>query len=254
MALWEIGCTHGLVNRKTHTKMRTKTLLIAVAALAAAVTSSHAQTVYSQNVVGYVNIGLNPGGYELASPALDADGTGTNGTISTVIGTNVVKGTTVLVFNGSGYDSLEFAPITKGGANVWEENGVATPSYPLNVGEGFWISDPTDTNLTEVGTVMSGTVTNAYFPPAATYGLLASPIPYGGDITTNLNYVANKGDTILTYNGTGYTSFQYAPITKGGANVWEVNGVAQDPQISPGQGFWLLPAAANTWVETYTNN
>ncbi len=36
--------------------MRTKTLLIAAAALAAAVTSSQAQsTVYSQNIVGYVN-------------------------------------------------------------------------------------------------------------------------------------------------------------------------------------------------------
>lgn len=227
---------------------------MSAAALAVGVISSQAQTtVYSQNVVGYVNSGMTAGQYELMAPALDVDGSGTNGTISTVVGTNVVKGTAVLVFNGTGYDSLTYAPITKGGANVWQFGGVADPNYPLNCGQGFWISDPSDTNLLQTGVVISGTVTNKFVLPAGTYSLLGSQIPYGGDIT-NLGYVANKGDSVLIYNGSGYTSYNYAPLTKGGANVWQSGGVQADPQIQVGQGFWLVPAVANTWVETFTNN
>ena len=41
--------------------MRTKTLLFAAAALAASITASQAQTVYSQNVVGYINITVTNG-------------------------------------------------------------------------------------------------------------------------------------------------------------------------------------------------
>ncbi len=53
--------------------MRTKTLLIAAAALAATVISSEAQ-VYSANVVGYVNVVLQ-GGYNLEANPFD-DGNG----------------------------------------------------------------------------------------------------------------------------------------------------------------------------------
>ena len=77
--------------------MRTKTLLLAGAALAFSLATSQAQ-VYSQNVVGYVNINLTNGVLNIISPALDADGTGTNNTIASVIGTNVPTGTIVYVF------------------------------------------------------------------------------------------------------------------------------------------------------------
>jgi hypothetical protein len=233
--------------------MRTKTILLAMAALAAGLATSQAQTpVYSANIVGYVNLPLTPNQYSLYSPALDVDGTGTNGTITTVIGTNVASGTTVLVFNGTGYDALQFAPLTRNGSPVWQLEGTgADPTYPLNVGEGFWIQDPTDTNLLETGTVMQGTLTNEYVMPGGDYSLLSSQAPLSGGITTALNYQPNSGDTILIYNGTGYNAYQYAPLTRNGSPVWQLEGGGQaEPQISVGQGFWLQPALTTNWTET----
>jgi hypothetical protein len=249
-----IVSSHTVIKTQQHNKkMRTKTILLAMAALAAGLATSQAQTpVYSANIVGYVNLPLTPGQYSLYSPALDADGTGTNGTITTVVGTNVAVGTTVLVFNGTGYDGLLYGPLVRNGSPVWQLNGVADTNYPLNVGEGFWIQDPTDTNLTEAGTVMQGTLTNKYILPGGDYSLLASQVPLSGDITTNLNYIPTTGDTLLIYNGTGYNGYLYGPLVRNGPSVWQLNGVAAEPQISVGQGFWLQPAATTNWVETFT--
>src|SRR5271170_4448050 len=65
-ALWQIGGTHG--NKTHYKKMRTKTLLVAVAALAATIITSEAQ-VYSANVVGYASVVITGGQYNmLANP------------------------------------------------------------------------------------------------------------------------------------------------------------------------------------------
>lgn len=254
LPLCEIDRTHGTNRNNNNQKMRTKTLLIAAAALAAAITSSQAQTVYSANVVGYANLALTPGNFELVAPTFDLDGTGTNGTISTVVGTNVAVETTLLIWNGSGYTTLTFSPLSRGAAPVWNQAGVAVPNFPLNVGEGFFIDDPSDTNLTVSGQVMSGSVANSYVQPAGTYALVSSVVPFGGDITTNLNYIPSTEDTLLVWNGAGYTTYTYSPLGRGQPSVWNVAGVQQDPQISVGQGFFLDPAVNNTWTETFTNN
>ncbi|HUC86042.1 MAG TPA: hypothetical protein VL970_12670, partial [Candidatus Acidoferrales bacterium] len=60
-----------------------KTLLIAAAALAVSVISSRAQ-VYSQNIVGYINVPETAGALSLEAPQLDLDGTGTNNTLSSL--------------------------------------------------------------------------------------------------------------------------------------------------------------------------
>ena len=230
---------------------------MSAAALAVGVISSQAQTtVYSQNVVGYVNLALTPGGYELASPALDLDGTGTNGTISTVVGTNVATGTTVLAWNGTGYDTLTYESGGRGQPVAWQLLGTGTDAtYPLNAGEGFFISDPTDTSLTLTGQVLNNSVTNNYVAAAGVYALVGAKIPYGGDIASNLNYVANSGDTILTWNGSNFNTYVYESGGRGQPVAWQLLGTGQqDPVISVGQGFFLDPAVNNTWVETFTNN
>jgi len=245
--------------------MRTKTLLIAAAtALAAAVTSAQAQTVYSQNIVGYVNLALTPGSDELVAPALDVDGTGTNGTITTVVGTNVAVNTAVLIWNGSGFDTLTYSknPSAPHGATVWwtATGGVNenVPNYPINVGQGFFIDDPTDTNLVETGVVMQGTLVNNL--PAGSDSLVASIVPIGGDLTTNLNYLPTLNDSALIWTGSGYQTYTYSknPSAPHGATVWwtSLAGVNTDldPQITVGQGFFIVPAAANAWTETFTNN
>jgi hypothetical protein len=246
--------------------MRTQTLLIAAAtALAAAITSSQAQTVYSANVVGYVNEALTPGANALITPALDIDGTGTNGTISNVVGTNVASGTAVLSWNGTGFTTLTWSrlpgtPPTS--PKVWWTTVGATPTatngFPLNVGQGFFIDDPSDTNLTLTGNVLSGTRTQNL--PAGVDSLVGSDIPYGGDIT-NLTYVPGSGDAALLWNGAGYSTYTFSRIPgtpPTSPKVWWTTigstPTAQDPVINVGQGFFIDPATANAWSETFTNN
>ena len=235
--------------------MRTKTLLIAAAALAAAVTSSQAQTVYSQNIVGYANLTLSPGNYELVAPTFDLDGTGTNGTITTVVGTNVATGTSILVFNGSGYDALTWGSLGRGQPLGWTLNGAYDPTYPINVGQGFWVNDPSDTNLTVSGTVLQGAaLTNEFVLGAGNYSLLSSQVPISGGVTSVLKYQPSVGDAILLYNGSGYDAYSYGSLGRGQPVEWTLNGASNEPNVSVGQGFWLNPSAANTWVETFTNN
>ena len=131
--------------------MRTKTLLIAAAALAAAVTSSNAQsTVYSQNVVGYVNTVL-PGSGVLSLVANPLNGT-TN-SVSTIL-PSLVGGESVLVWNGGGYYVYVYQGAGVGTGlgfqSDWTDGNAFPPSPPLipgdqtDSGDGFyWAPTPT---------------------------------------------------------------------------------------------------------------
>src|SRR5271154_6934502 len=80
--------------------MRTKTLLLAVAALATGIISSEAQSnVYSQNIVGYVNA-VSPVGGQFALLANPLDN-GTNNITS--LFPTAPNQTQVEIWNGSGF-------------------------------------------------------------------------------------------------------------------------------------------------------
>ena len=89
--------------------MRTKTLLIAAAALAAVVTSSQAQsTVYSQNVVGYVNLSITNNGLLMAANQLDT-GSNTMDNVFPSTDSALKSQQTVLLFwNGAGYTQVTY--------------------------------------------------------------------------------------------------------------------------------------------------
>jgi hypothetical protein len=228
--------------------MRTKTLLIATAAaLAAGIISSQAQ-VYSQNIVGYVNLNVTNGTLAILAPTLDADGTGTNNTISSTFGTNVTVGDVVFVFNGTGYDTLNFAH-PRSQPLGWYLNGTLDNTYPLNPGIGAFYQPAATETITIVGTALTGTnVVNRYVAPANGISLVSSVVPVGGSLTTNLQYSATIGDVIFEYNGTGYDTYNYAH-PRSQPQGWYLNGTLTDPQINVGQGFWLQPAATTTWSQ-----
>ena len=238
-----------------------KTLLIAAAALAAGVISSQAQ-VYSQNVVGYVNLQLTNGVLALVSPALDLDGKGTNNTVSTVFPTPTI-GDTVFVFNGSGYDTLNYAVVGAGRPPVYTTNwflGV-TPSagYKINPGVGvFYLPAANETN-TQVGNVLQGTnILNAYFPAGGNIALVSSQVPIGGGLTSVLGYNPSLGDTVYIYDNGGYDVYNYTSVGSGRPPVYHTNwylGVTPgEPVIGVGQGFWLLPASNTNWSQTLNVN
>jgi hypothetical protein len=205
--------------------MRTKTLLIAAAALAATVISSQAQ-VYS-GVVGYVSVNAPANTLVLAANPLD---NGTND-LNSLLGALPVK-STAQVWNGSG-----FTVSTKSGTG-WSPDPVLPP------GTGFFIKSATAQTNTFVGAIdtqLGGTVTNAL--TANIIVLVGSQIPYGTDLndtnnTLNLNTLPVKS-TAQVWNGASFTV-----STKSGS------GWSPDPTIPVGGGFFIKSASSTNWIQT----
>ena len=221
--------------------MRTKTLLIAVAAIAAGVVSSQAQSnVYSANIVGYANITL-PAGYTLLNAPLSPNTTNN----AEALLPSLTSGDQLLVWNGGGYDVDYF-----NGPGDWY-NGVtfspiAQPVLPP--GRGYFYQNNTGATKTNtfVGTVgLTNTVTLA-----AGYTLVGSTAPIAGSIeSTNFNLKFTSGDQVLIWNGGGYDVNYF-----NGPGDW-YNGVSFSPIAVPslkvGQGFFYQnnTGSATNWVE-----
>ena len=213
--------------------MKTKTLLIAAATLAVGAISSQAQ-VYSQNIVGYVNVPVVTG-YNLIANPLD-DGTG-NQLTNVMASANLANKSSVQTWNVTVYNTA----ITKG-ASGWGGNTQLPP------GTGFFVKNTgTLTTNTFTGTLPTSgsSVTNVI---GVGYNLVSSIVPLAGDLTTdtNLNFssatLANKS-SIQSWN-TGGQVFNTA-VTKG-ASGW---GSAFN--ITVGQGFFVksVNTAPTNWVQ-----
>jgi len=209
--------------------MRTKTLLIAAAALAATVIASEAQTVYSANIVGYVNVICPANTLVLTSNPLD-DGTNM---ANDLLGSLPNK-SSIQIWNGSGFNL-----ISKGASGF-------TGNPPLPVGTGFFIKSVSNFTNTFVGNVIplvGATTTNNL--PAGALVLVGSTLPVGGtfnDVGTNtINLIAtlpNKS-SIQIWNGTGFTL-----VSKGAA------GFSPNPSLSVAEGFFVKSLSATNWTQT----
>jgi len=219
-----IVALHTVTNRN---KMRTKTLLLSAAAVAAGLVSSQAQSnVYSANVVGYVSVTANAGQFTLWSNPLDSGSNTLSGLFP-----SAPNGTLVEVWNGAGFQSA-----TKGFGGVW------TTNLTINPGEGFFIKYAASTTNTFVGSIVvpnNASVTNSFV--GSLFYLVGSPVPYTDNLSgTNLNLTVGNGSIVEIWNGTGFQS-----ATKGFGGVWTTNLV-----MTPGQGFFLKPSATNNWVQS----
>lgn len=211
--------------------MKTKTLLIAAATLAVGAISSQAQ-VYSQNIVGYVNVTL-PGAaaYSLIANPLD-DGAGNQLT-------NVLKAlpnsSTVTTWNGTGYN----APIALT-LGVWSGNTQLPPGVGFFVKNGKATSPALTNTFTGSLLVNSGQSTTNVL--ALGYNLVGSQLPFAGDLTTdtNLNLKVPNSSTITMWNGAGYN----APVALT-LGVW--SGPAN---VTVGQGYFIKEGKfATNWVQ-----
>ena len=224
--------------------MRTKVLICAAAFVAASAFTSMAQNVYSLNVVGYINIPLVEG-FQLIANQLDYDGTGTNNLDANVLGTGLPVGTTVYTWNPAtvsyNIDSLATA---KGSTNVsWSKN------YPLNPGQGAWLSIPsgklTSSNLTTVGQVDQGSLVNPNLNPAGGFSLVSSMVPLAGGLQTVLGYTPQTKDTVYQWEiaSQSYKISSFV-VPKGGSNpAWS----PAEPTLAVSEGFWLNSTAAASW-------
>jgi hypothetical protein len=214
--------------------MRTKTLLLAVAALATGIISSEAQNVYSQNIVGYVNAVSPVGGqFTLLANPLDS---GTN-TISALF-PSAPNQTQVEIWNGGGFTSS-----LKTFGN-WSTNLLLYP------GTGFFIKYPVASGAvtnTFVGNVVAlhpngvdGGGTNTVALPTS-FVLVGSTFPLSDTLTgTNINLgpsLANQS-VVEVWNGTSFVS---ALKTFGN---WSTN-----LNLAVAQGYFVNSKAATNWTE-----
>jgi hypothetical protein len=276
-------------NNTTHKMKTNKLLLTAAALLAAGIVSSQAQgTVYSANVVGYVNQVLPAGVYSMIGNPLSNGLNQASQVLPALQG-----GETMFIWNGTGYYVYQFqgtgvgtglgyqSDWTDGSANhnipgdqydsvdqvYWAPQPVLAP------GTGCFLLNPNgnETN-TFVGTVIS---TNNYTLNNGVYNLLSSWIPVGGNVQTNsaINLTANfaGGETMFTWNGTGYYIYQFQGAGVGiglgyqsdwtdGSATHNIPGDQYDsvdqvywaptPQLNVGQGFFILnPNANENWIQ-----
>jgi hypothetical protein len=219
-----------------------KTLLIAAAALAAGVISTQAQ-VYSQNIVGYVNVVMPAGpSYTLLASPFD-DGKGNSATNWLDPNNTLPNKTQILTWNGSTFNNCGKA----GGA--WAASAATTFIPP---GTGFFVVLPpaqtTAITNTFVGTVTvpsGGSVTNSL--PSG-YSLWGSPIPFAGDLITSTNLAVIPIGTLLTANKSQILTWNGSTYNVAGlvAGTWQ-NGPAN---LNVGQGFFIVNrGAATNWVQ-----
>jgi len=223
-----------------------------MAALAAGAFTTMAQSnVYSLNVVGYINLPLTEG-FSMVANQLDLDGTGTNNTDAEVFGSQLPAGATVYTWSGSGYNINIYSKNKAGTATNWTD----AAGYPLNPGQGAWVSIPagafggTTQTVTTVGQVLQGTLTNPYLAAGGGFSIVSDQVPLAGALQTQLGLSPSAGDTVYGWDFTAkaYNIYIYSKNKAGTATNWNPS----EPQISVGQGFWLDSASGTTWTQNFT--
>ena len=214
--------------------MKTKALLAAGLLIAASAASSLAQTVYSVNAVGFVNVDCPPGFSLIANPLA--------ATANTVVALfpNAASGTVIFKFNPAtgGFVSSSFSSFL----GTWSD-----PTMTLVPGEGFFYKNPGATTVvnTFVGNVQQGTLTTSL---GSGFTLVSSQVPQQGLVSTDLGLPNDAGTTIFTYSNAAnsYSSFAYSSFLGG----WSPN----EPTVSVGQGFFVKRSAVGSWSRTFSVN
>ena len=213
------------------TNMKTKALLVAGLMMAASAASSLAQTVYSVNAVGFVNVTFPPG-FTIASNPL----VGATNTVAALF-SNLPFLSQVFKFDPQ---SGNFTSSTYLGGTTW-----TTPGMTLVPGEAFFFKNPSGTAITNtfVGNVSQGTLVT---PLPAGFSMASSQVPQAGLVATDLQLPANFLDAVYTFDSvTGYTGYTYL-----GGTTW----VPSEPTIGVGQGFFVKKQAAASWTRNFNVN
>lgn len=264
MYLCEIGTAHG---KRTTTLQMKKTLLIAAAALAASIISSEAQ-VYSQNIVGYVNIPTKPGYTSMANPLGNGNNSATN-FFDTVSGNS--DGNIILTWTGTRYAQVQ---IDSGSSTGFSDPNTSAvkPAPILAPGTGYLFNNTTASNtVTYVGTVVVGgsgastnvvgTVTNV-LSSGTTYILPSSILPIGGGITSVLQLQnpagALDGCLVLIPNINaagaihGYVTVQFDSGSGTGFSDPNTSAPKPEPVIGVGQSFLFSNTTGSPilWIQS----
>ncbi len=208
--------------------MRTKTLLLTAALGAAGVATSLAQSVFSVNAVGYVNVDV-PKGFSMIANPLDA-GAGNN-TIAKLLSA-VPDGTVIYQFGATGFS-----------VNTLDLGEWNAPNNVLAPGGGAFIRSPSATKITFVGEVMQGNLSN---PIAAGFSIMSSQVPQSGKLDTDLKFPAADGDSVYQFDNAanGYITHTL--------DLGEWSAGTPTPKV--GEAFFVKAAKAAVWTRTFSVN
>jgi hypothetical protein len=225
--------------------MRTKTLLLSAALVAAGIATSVAQSVYSVNAVGYVNVTL-VNGYNLIANPLN----GTNNNLNTIIPT-APESSVILRWDAA---TQNFNPNgdTYFGGSGWVDDNFASSSTVLNPGQAFFLRNVSGAaaTITFVGEVPQGPLTNRV---PANYGFLSSIVPQSAGLPA-LGFPSVDGMSYLGWNPAAQ-SYDYGHAVVGG--VWFDDAFNQvDPTPKVAEGFLInnQTGSAVNWTRTFSVN
>ena len=216
-----------------------KKLIATVAVLACAASVVSAQTVTSQNIVGY-NKDVSAIGFHISGMQFD---NAVANTPTTVYGDSLPLNSKIYTWNGSGYViatyGQSFVPFV-GLVTKWNSEPV------LGNGEGYWVESTGAAESVLSGEVpLDAAITNSV---AAGFSMLSYPYPVDR-VITELGFTPVLGDKIYAWNGTGYTIVTYGqsfvPFV-GLVTKWNNETLP----ISVGEGFWYETATPQTWIAT----
>lgn len=215
--------------------MRTKTLLLTAVLGVATLASSYAQ-VYSVNAVGYVNVTVKAGAFQILANPLNQP---TN-TIPAVL-PDVPANTVVYIFDPA---TSAYTQATKRASGAW--TGTAAAAL-LNPGQGFFIKNAgtADMTITFVGEVPTGALKT---PFVAGYNLIASKVPQAGKVKTDLGLPAVTNDQVFLFKDGAYLS---GTLRASGAWTGTTGG---EPTVAVAEGFFYKATAAGSWDRTFSIN
>jgi hypothetical protein len=221
--------------------MRTKTLLLSAAAIAAGLVSVQAQSnVFSANVVGYVSTVIKGNGlFTLVANPLD-DG---NGNQLTNIVASLPNKSSVQV-----WDPVNQTFILSGKAlGNWSTN------FPILPGTGFFVKNggvPDITNVFVGSIAVPNGGSNSVSLPSGTFVLLGGTVPYSGALSDAYSVTSlNLGATLPNKSSIQVwdPASQTFVLSGKALGNWSSNIV-----INPGQGAFIKNggATATNWVES----
>jgi hypothetical protein len=231
--------------------MRTKTLILSAAALAAGLLSiqnSDAQ-VYSANVVGYYNISVPANKKAYIAMQLPG-GSGNDSLVNDQLTNGVPDGSTLGLWNGAGFDALTFFA----GFGWYDQNSnFATNTVVPGQGALFINGDTANPcTITVVGTVPQGPQTNTVIPFRSFYSM---PAPLVTNIDSSLgNFPSSDGDTYAEWD----VPSQSFPASKSytyfaGFGWFDQNSVQVYPSPAVGTSFFYINSGpATNWVFNFT--
>jgi hypothetical protein len=175
--------------------MRTTKVLLSAVAIAASLLTSQAQSnVYSANVVGYYNIDVPGSKFVMLSQQLPIGGT--DSLINDTITNGVPEGSLLFLWNGTGYDSIQFFA----GFGWFDiDFNFVTNTLPPGKGAFFQNGDVSTATLTIVGQVPQGGATNVIVPNFNVYSIPTS-LSTNVDAATVGSLPSTEGDLIFLWD------------------------------------------------------